>query len=230
VDEGTERPRLRRAAFAAFEHKLQETLRHRRLRISERQLAAIHDGVDDAIRRSDLEPKHREERVRELLDVQQRVNRDWLLQLAADEATTIEKIPGKPAVIDALLRAGTPEQVRDICADAFVTEMREVAPGITREIQVPNWPIVYGSMLPAYLIEHAPAIIAAKKDPRFPDSERPSSRRRQLWFLSRALAGALFGVAPRTAINLVKSTRPDEQFEGSREARPTPEKRVKKRT
>jgi hypothetical protein len=215
IDEGIERPRFQRAAFAAFEKTLDERLRHSRLRVFDDQLAAIHRAVDDEIRSGGLKAILREERVRELLDLQQRVNREWLLQEKAQEAITVEKVPGKPEVIDALLRAKTARDVRDICADAIVIETREVAPGLMRDIQLPKWPIAYGSMLPVYMAEHALSIIAARHDPRFPNSERPSSRRRQLWFLSRALAGALFGVEPRTAINLVNSRRPEEQFESS---------------
>src|ERR1700676_4344351 len=77
---------------------------------------------------------------------------------------------GKPAFIEALLRAQTPEAVRTICEDAFVTRSVEVAPGVTREVNMPQWPISAGSVLPGYLIEYALQFIAAKRDFRFPKS------------------------------------------------------------
>ena len=85
---------------------------------------------------------------------------------------------------------------------------------------MPNWPIAAGSVLPMYLSQHAAEFIAAKHDKRFPLSDRPTSQLKQLWFLSRALAAALYGVKLRTAINLVGSKRPEEVFEESRAAKP----------
>src|SRR5713226_7987796 len=89
-----------------------------------------------------------------------------------------------------------------------------IQPG--RMIEVSAWPIAAGSVLPAYLAQHAAEFIAAKSDARFPRSDRPSTKLKQLWFLSRALAGAVFGVRTRTAINLVGAKNPERIF---REAR-----------
>ena len=145
------------------------------------------------------------------------VNRDWLRELAAEKAMKVLKIRGEPEFISDLLQAETPEQVSKICDDAFSVVVREVQPGVMRELKLPNLPISVGSVLPSYLSQYASAFIAAKRDPRFPKStNRPSSRLKQLWFISRALAGALFGLSTRTAINLVGSKRPDEIFEESR--------------
>lgn len=69
--------------------------------------------------------------------------------------------------------------------------------------------------------QYACEFIAARKDTRFLRStDRPTSRLKQLWFLSRALAGALYGVGTRTAMNLVGSMRPEQMFEESREGKP----------
>ena len=127
--------------------------------------------------------------------------------LAAVEAKKQIRIPGEPEVLEALLRARTPERVRQICKDAI------------------NWPIARGSMFPRYLSQYAKQFLAAKHDPRFPRSSRPTNQLKQLWFLSRALAGALFGVRTRTAINLVGSKRPEQIFQDSHAARA-----VRKRT
>jgi hypothetical protein len=94
-------------------------------------------------------------------------------------------------------------------------------------LDLPAWPISMGSVLPMYLTKHAVEFIAAKKDRRFPRSGRPSSRLKQLWFLSRALAGAIFGMKTRTAINIVGSKRPEQVFEESRAAKPLRRKRKK---
>jgi len=83
-----------------------------------------------------------------------------------------------------------------------------------------TWPIDPSSMLPTYLSKHATTFVASKNDKRYPHSDRPSSRAKQLWFVSRSLAGAVYGVSIRTAINLVGSKRPDEMFEESRSGKP----------
>lgn len=141
------------------------------------------------------------------------------LWIAAAEARKQLKIPGEPEVLEALLRAKNPERVRKICKDAHVLRRIEDEPGIFKEVEVQNWPIASGSMLPRYLSQYAEQFIAAKHDSRFPRASRPSNELKQIWFLSRALAGALFGVKTRTAINLVGSKRPEQIFQESRTAR-----------
>ena len=70
--------------------------------------------------------------------------------------------------------------------------------GETRLVVASKWPISVTSPLPMYLSQYADEFIAAKKDPRFPRSGRPTSQLKQFWFLSRVLAGALYGIKPRT--------------------------------
>jgi hypothetical protein len=139
---------------------------------------------------------------------------------AWDEATIQKRIPGEPDVLKDLLEAETPERIRKICKDAFVVGRREVRAGDFRDVRLANWPISNGSTFPHYLALHAEQFLAAKRDPRFPRSNRPSNQLKQLWFLSRALAGALFNVSTRTAINLVGSLRPEQLFEDSGAAKP----------
>ena len=98
----------------------------------------------------------------------------------------------------------------------------EIEPGVIKRVEVPAWPIPPGSPFPGYLSQYAEQYAQALRDPRFPRcdvSTRPSSQLKQFWFLSRALAGALFGVSTRTAINLVGSLRPEQAFEESRGAK-----------
>ncbi len=143
---------------------------------------------------------------------------------AMDVCRRTVRVPGEPDIIAKLLSASRPEQIVEICKDAFTTLHRETEPGV----RVPNWPISGGSTLPMYLSEHAAAFIEAKNDPRFPRSTRPSTQLKQFWFLSRSLAGAIYGVTTRTAINLVGSLRPDEMFHESRDGKPARKRRKAK--
>jgi hypothetical protein len=181
------------------------------------QKRALARAVRSDVQEGRLAETDRIPRLRELGIKNLRVTGEWLRGEAAEASRKQIKVPGKPEVVEALLQAETPEEVRNICKNAFVSKNVEVAPGVMRELTMPNWPIPVGSVLPGYLSEYASQLIAAKNDPRFPKSTtRPSSQWKQLWFLSRALAGALYGVSVRTAINLVGSKRPDEMFEESR--------------
>lgn len=121
-----------------------------------------------------------------------------------------KEIPGRPGIIDELLNANTSEQIQKICVGGYKTEEKPDVFGNVIEVLVPVWPISGESILPSKLSQHAPEFIEAKNDPRFPKSGRPTSRLKQLWFLSRALAGAVHGIRTRTAINLIGSVRPDE--------------------
>lgn len=138
---------------------------------------------------------------------------------AAEEADRQLKVPGEPDVLEALLAAQEPEEIREICQGAFDTIPIEVERGVVKQVEVSNWPIDYGSMFPRYLSQYAEEFIRAKNDSRFPQSGRKTSRLKQIWFLSRALAGAVFGIKTRTAINLVGSKRPEQIFEESNGAK-----------
>ena len=190
------------------------------LALTHDQKVALARSVREDIKAGRLAEAERIPRLKERGISNLLVTREWL-HLEVGELTRKQvQVPGKPEVIEALLRAETPEAVRAVCADAFVLRSVEIAPGVTKELTMSNWPISAGSVLPGYLAEYAPQFIAAKSDSRFPQStSRPSSRMKQLWFLSRALAGALYSVSVRTSINLVGGMRPDEIFEGSRSAK-----------
>jgi hypothetical protein len=164
-------------------------------------------------------PKHKEkERLRQLED-------DLILNIqvakhdyASEKSTRALRVPGDPEIIDSLLAAKTPDQIREICKDAATTQRM---PGLDKEVRVPNWPISAISILPETLSQYAAEFIAAKNDPRFPTSSRPTNRLKQLWFLSRALAGAMQGISTRTAINLIGSRQPDEMLKFSKGKRKT---------
>jgi hypothetical protein len=215
LEEGSERRWFDRKAY----ERLAQAIEQADLGASPEQSRRIRENLDQSLRDGRVQTTDKEEWLRQSHEGQKFANRSYLLMHAGEVATTVKKIPGEPDVLDALLSADTPEQVREICRDAHVITTIEIEPGVSREAEVPNWPLPYGSVLPMYLSQYAEAFIAAKRDRRYPQSERTSSRLKQLWFLSRALAGALFNVRTRTAINLVGSTRPEEVFERSRAAR-----------
>jgi hypothetical protein len=207
--------------YDAEEHgQLVGKIESQKVQLEYHQEVALAKAVVREIRDGRLQENQMQSRLREMKTGNLEVHRDWLHREAAEMCRKQVKVPGKPEVIEALLRAETPEAVRAVCADAFVLRSVEIAPGVTKELTVPNWPISVGSVLPEYLAGYALQFIAAKSDSRFPKStSRPSSRLKQLWFLSRALAGALYSVSVRTSINLVGAMKPDEIFEGSRSAK-----------
>ena len=175
-----------------------------RWRLDEKKYRGLIEGLDDA---------------------RSSVQRDWYLRQAAIEAQKEIKLPGEPDVIEVLLDPNTtPEQIREVCKDAVMP--RTVTIGSeTRIVEVSAWPIPSGDPFPTYLAQFAEQYVDALSDPRFPRSDRPSSRLKQFWFLSRALAGALYGVSPRTSINLVGSMRPEKVFDQSRQGKPGRKKR-----
>lgn len=185
--------------------------------------------IEDEIRAGTLKVSQRESRLREIEEAEIPVTREWLRRCIADETREEHRFRGEPEIIDALLNPRTtPERVRDICKGAFMNRNLEVEPGVMKKVEVPAWPIPAGSPFPGYLSQYAEQYVEALRDPRFPRcdfSTRPSSQLKQFWFLSRALAGALFGVTTRTAINLVGSLRPEQVFEESRGAKPARKRR-----
>jgi hypothetical protein len=184
------------------------------------QVQALVRAVRLEVDQGRLSPENKTARLQELGIENVRVTREYFRDVAARMAQKeVNVVPGKPEVIRGLLDATTAEEVRLICQDAVVPKTYEIQPGVTKEILTPNWPISVQSMLRTYLSQYAEEFIAAKNDKRFPVSNRPTSQLKQLWFLSRALAGALFGEKARTAINLVGSMRPEQAFQESRNAK-----------
>lgn len=178
-----------------------------------------------------LSPSKKQERCRELEEYLSSVLPLWPF-VATEEAMKKVRIPGEPEVLKELLDPETtPARLRNICRDAVMNRTVQVEPGVMKEVEVPAWPIPVGSPFPTCLAQYAEQYVAALHDPRFPTCDvsiRPSNKLKQFWFLSRALAGAVFGVSTRTAINLVGSLRPEEIFEDSRDAKPA-RKRVRRK-
>lgn len=224
LDEGAYRWRFNEKEYK----RLIGELERENVQLSDEQKSSINQCIEEEIQAGRLKEEEREVRWRELEAVSLSATSEWRHMLAGDKAMVRLKVPGERQVLQALLQAESPRQVREICKDAFVSRTIEVAPGQRKDVTVPNWPISAGSVLPFHLSRHAAEFIAGTKDPRFPRSGRKSSKLKQLWFLSRALAGALFGVKTRTAINLVGSKRPDQIFEESRAGKPVRRKRRKK--
>lgn len=178
--------------------------------LSREELAGIEQDVDRQIQRGWCPENRREDRIRELREEIEFSRRFAGENEARELSEKAVKIRREPEIIDDLLGATSPDQIREICSDAFIPRLERNLEGELQEVLRPNWPISGASLLPSSLAQYASQFIEAKKDPRFPKSGRPTSRKKQLWFLSRALAGATCGISTRTAINLVGSLRPDE--------------------
>jgi hypothetical protein len=183
--------------------------------------------VDEEIRAGQLEEAGREQRYLQLKLDYLAKTRAWMRSQAQESAEKEINVPGEPDTLKELLDAETAEQVRRICEDAYTHRTDKAIPKIVTGRRVLNWPLHPASQLPSHLSDLAEQFVKAKNDSRFPRSNRPSSLFKQLWFLSRALAGALFGESTRTSINLVGSMRPEEMFEESGAAKP---KRTRKKT
>jgi hypothetical protein len=208
----------------AFE---KETKKKRRLNAADRMhLAQV---VDEEIKSGKLNEDQREAKLGALARDLRWMKGQDKSRLATDRAVKEISVRGDPDVLMDLLAAKDPEQIQRICEDAH-TVRREKIWGEERDIRVGNWPIDSGSMLPEYLVRYADQFILAKNDPRFPRSNRPSNRPKQLWFLARALSGAVHGVKPRTAINLVGSKLPEQLFEESRAGKAVRRRKVKRPT
>lgn len=195
--------------------------------ISDEDSKSYEEIVDEEIRTGRLDPSQRESRIRYIADNENMLQRESFRRDAHEKARKEIKIPGEEDVIRALLNPQTTrDQIRELCGESL---MKIEYKG--REIEVPAWPISVGSSLPIYLAQYAEQYVAALNDPRFPRADifqRPSTRLKQFWFLSRALAGALYGVSTRTAINLVGSLRPEETAERSRFGKPE-RKRIRRK-
>ena len=204
------------------------------LRLNRARKARLEEMVDEEIRLGRLDPIEKARWLRDVEDGELRLRRQHLHQRLVERFTKHLKFRAELEVLETLLnRKTSPEQVREICKDAFVSRRVEVEPGVIKEVDgFPNWPIAAGSVLPGYLSQYAEQYVAALRDPRFPRcavSTRPSNRLKQFWFLSRALAGAICGVRTRTAINLVGSLRPEQVFQESRYAKPARKQRKPKK-
>jgi hypothetical protein len=188
----------------------------RTIEYSSHEEARVEKDVEEEIRNGRLNRARKQNRISAL----KREESQGILRFLAEEGSTKRiKVRGEPDVIEALLSPDiTPRQIRDLCREAFMTIDMTLGSD-SHEVEVPAWPISAGSVLPRYLTEHAEAFIEARHDRRFPScnvADRPTNLWKQLWFLSRALAGAVFGIRTRTALNLVGATRPDNPFQSSR--------------
>jgi hypothetical protein len=111
------------------------------------------------------------------------------------------KIPAEPDTLIALLEATTVQKIRKAClASAWMAKQPD-------------------SHLAWCLPKFANQFQKAKSDGRFPKSDRPSSISKKLWFLAVALAGAMYGLSARRAVNKIGPGTPEELFDRL----PTPE-------
>ena len=201
-----------------------------KVELHEPQKALLKNQVEEEARLGNWNDTQKQERLQTLSDQILVFRQIGFRSEAAEVARVEKKIPGEPEILDDLLRAKTPDRIREICKDAYTVIHAEIRQGVFKDVEVLNWPLPSGngSMFPRYLAQYAEQFIDAKRSAKFPRSGRPSSQLKQLWFLSRALAGAVLGVHPRTAVNLVGSKRPEEIFEESRAGKPERKRRRRK--
>jgi hypothetical protein len=205
VDEGLFRSRVDEMKYQQLVLEVEKSAR-----VSAEELIEIEADIDRQIRRGFLPEAMRDESIRrqvaELEHHRSFSGKNW----ARTQCETWVRVPPDHELIDELLNARHPEKIKELCKDVFTIEKHKFETGEEFEIIRPNWTISDTSRLPGCLTQFASEFIEALKDDRFPKSGRPSSRKKQLWFLSRTLAGAVYGIATRTAINLLGSVRPDE--------------------
>jgi hypothetical protein len=103
-------------------------------------------------------------------------------------------LPAEPDTVIALLEARTEKEIRAI---------RRNSAWMAKQ------PASYLTFLPKI----AKQFLHAKDDPHYPSSERLSSIDKKFWFLARALAGAIYGLSPRRAINIIGPGQPGEIFD-----------------
>jgi hypothetical protein len=188
-------------------------------RLSAVSVNRLKQHLDKQIELGYLTASEKLSRLREMTDGIEFSRRFAGLNAARDLSQKLVKI-GQPEIIEALVGARTPDQIQKICEDAFmISHEKDGLTGEPIDVQRPAWPISENSELPSLLIKHSSEFIEATRDPRFPKSGRPTSRLKQLWFLSRALAGAVHGISVRTSINRIGSVRPDEAVQFSKRAR-----------
>jgi hypothetical protein len=209
----------RRRRFDAKRHA--ELIRQidREVQISNVNKQFISRQIDQEVREGHLKESEREQKRRTLEADYLFMERHPQYERVAAEAMQELNVPGEPEILETLLRAREPEVIRDICRDAHSLVRCEVRQGDYQDVRLSNWPIDNGTMVPEYLSQYAEQFIAAKNDSRFPRSSRETSQLKRLWFLSRALAGAVCGIKSRTAINLLGSLRPEEILEQTHAAK-----------
>jgi hypothetical protein len=218
--------RLTEGSFRAkrdskFREPQQVSLLDEEIDLSPSNKRRIWETVKQEMQEGRLSKANSKKRYQHLCSLEKNVHREFRLTQASDEATKLLKIPGESAVMSALLSARTTTEIQNICREGFEECGKPT---------LPNWPIPFGSILYSCLRQYPAQFLAARTDSRFPRSNtRPTTRLKQLWFLSRALAGAIFGIEVRTAINIVGSKRPDELFEDSRAGKPRRAKRKRRR-
>jgi hypothetical protein len=171
----------------------------------------IQEQVEREIRAQLLKEDARENTLHDLQTIGLVEKQERRREAAATKAASTKLQRGRPKTVQALLEATSVEQVRQICRSAFKIVCAEIGVGSCTRVRVENWPIDSGSMFPECLAQHAEQFIHAKNEPRFPRSERASSKKKKLWFYACSLAAAVLGIKTRTAINLLGSKVPSAE-------------------
>jgi hypothetical protein len=128
----------------------------------------------------------------------------------------IQRNANPDALLD-LLAATTAERVREVCETQLSSDPLEtidpimlVNPGHFVNRRPRKRPKVLSDFAQS-IHYYAEQFIAAKNHRKFPNGRtRKSTLLEKLWFLSRALAGAIYTREVGTVLNLIPSTRPDQ--------------------
>ncbi len=90
------------------------------VQLDDQQKSHLEQYVEDEVRAGRLDPAQKQNRLRDLEESTLWATRTGYRMEAGHEARKQLRIPGEPDVLDTLLKAEAPEQVRLICEDAFV--------------------------------------------------------------------------------------------------------------
>ncbi len=131
----------------------------------------------------------------------------WDLAKGGWRAVLVKQSGGDAEYRSANLPA-EPNTVIDLLDDKTVTvnAVRAICRRSAWMAKQPN------SYLSQYLPRLARRFLDAKDDRHYPRSNRPTSLGKAFWFLARALAGSIYGVSPRRAINIIGPGKPEKIF------------------
>src|SRR5437016_3076329 len=123
--------------------ELEKRLDKANLQLNRARKARLEKMADEEIRLGRLDAGQKDAWLRDVEDGELRIRREHLRQRLVERFTTHTKFRAEPEVLETLLDPNvSPEQVREICKDAFVSRRVEVEPGVIKEVEgFPNWPI-----------------------------------------------------------------------------------------
>jgi hypothetical protein len=124
-------------------------------------------------------------------------------RFAIDRAT-VRAIPSERSLWEALKRAQTASQVRRICTRSKIW--------LKPRLEFPDGSFMEYWPWRRVLYRDAEKFCHAKRDPRYPERDkRKSGDYRRLEFLARVMAGLTVGLAPSTAVEMLRKAKHPEE-------------------